>query len=120
YRGITWLAAAVPHARDLYETIGTEKMRHKVASSHAGIITNSGALQPYVKISGVETISSGGTIRNGYQSVRANTDGARAEFGTDLIWQLDADNQLHLDYEASFGDKYDKPWSLTAGYRHQF
>jgi hypothetical protein len=25
-----------------------------------------------------------------------------------LIWQLDADNQLHLDYEASFGDKYDK------------
>jgi hypothetical protein len=37
-----------------------------------------------------------------------------------LIWQLDADNQLHLDYEASFGDKYDKPWGLTAGYRHQF
>ncbi|MDR1146091.1 MAG: autotransporter outer membrane beta-barrel domain-containing protein [Verrucomicrobiales bacterium] len=83
-------------------------------------LTNSGALQPYVKISGVETISSGGTIRNGYQSTRANTDGARAELGAGLIWQLDADNQLHLDYEASFGDKYDKPWGLTAGYRHQF
>ncbi|MDR1305157.1 MAG: autotransporter outer membrane beta-barrel domain-containing protein [Verrucomicrobiales bacterium] len=83
-------------------------------------LTNSGALQPYVKISGVETISSGGALRNGYQSTRANTDGARAELGAGLIWQLDADNQLHLDYEASFGDKYDKPWGLTAGYRHQF
>ncbi|MDR1146160.1 MAG: autotransporter outer membrane beta-barrel domain-containing protein, partial [Verrucomicrobiales bacterium] len=83
-------------------------------------LANGGALQPYVKISGVETISSGGAIRNGYQSTRANTDGARAELGAGLIWQLDADNQLHLDYEASFGDKYDKPWGLTAGYRHQF
>ncbi|MDR1144863.1 MAG: autotransporter outer membrane beta-barrel domain-containing protein [Verrucomicrobiales bacterium] len=83
-------------------------------------LTNSGALQPYVKISGVETISSGGTLRNGYQHTRANTDGARAELGGGLIWQLDANNQLHLDYEASFGDKYDKPWGLTAGYRHQF
>ncbi|MDR1305572.1 MAG: autotransporter outer membrane beta-barrel domain-containing protein [Verrucomicrobiales bacterium] len=83
-------------------------------------LTNSGALQPYVKISGVETISSGGAIRNGYQHTRANTDGARAEVGGGIIWQLDADNQLHLDYEASFGDKYDKPWGLTAGYRHQF
>ncbi|MDR1145173.1 MAG: autotransporter outer membrane beta-barrel domain-containing protein [Verrucomicrobiales bacterium] len=83
-------------------------------------LTNSGAWQPYIKISGVETISSGGAIRNGYQHTRANTDGARAELGGGLIWQLDADNQLHLDYEASFGDKYDKPWGLTAGYRHQF
>ncbi|MDR1303637.1 MAG: autotransporter outer membrane beta-barrel domain-containing protein, partial [Verrucomicrobiales bacterium] len=83
-------------------------------------LTNSGVLQPYIKVSGVETISSGGAIRNGYQSTRANTDGARAELGAGLIWQLDADNQLHLDYEASFGDKYDKPWGLSAGYRHQF
>jgi outer membrane autotransporter protein len=83
-------------------------------------LANGGALQPYLKVSGVETISSGGAIRNGYQSTRANTDGARAELGAGLIWQLDTNNQLHLDYEASFGDKYDKPWGLTAGYRHQF
>ncbi|MDR0532727.1 MAG: phage portal protein [Verrucomicrobiales bacterium] len=38
YRGVSWLASAVPHARDLYETIGMEKQRHKYASSHAGII----------------------------------------------------------------------------------
>jgi outer membrane autotransporter protein len=83
-------------------------------------LTNSGALQPYIKVSGVETISTGGAIRNGYQHTRANTDGARAEVGGGIIWQLDSNNQLHLDYEASFGDKYDKPWGLSAGYRHQF
>ncbi|MDR1303947.1 MAG: autotransporter outer membrane beta-barrel domain-containing protein [Verrucomicrobiales bacterium] len=87
---------------------------------HTLKLANGGALQPYVKISGVETISSGGTLRNGYQSTRANTDGARAEVGGGLIWQLDTTNQLHLDYEASFGDKDDHPWGLTAGYRHQF
>jgi outer membrane autotransporter protein len=40
--------------------------------------------------------------------------------GGGIIWQIDQQNQLHLDYEASFGDKYDKPWGLTAGYRYQF
>ncbi|MDR1305940.1 MAG: autotransporter outer membrane beta-barrel domain-containing protein, partial [Verrucomicrobiales bacterium] len=55
-------------------------------------LTNGGALQPYIKISGVETICTGGTIRNGYQHTRANTDGVRAELGAGLIWQLDADN----------------------------
>jgi outer membrane autotransporter protein len=83
-------------------------------------LANGGAIQPYVKISGVEAISSGGAIRNGYQSIRSNIDGARAELGGGLIWQIDVANQLHLDYEASFGDKYDKPWGLTAGFRHQF
>ncbi|MDR1191000.1 MAG: autotransporter outer membrane beta-barrel domain-containing protein, partial [Verrucomicrobiales bacterium] len=83
-------------------------------------LTNSGALQPYLKASAVELISSGGELRTGGQSLRANLDGTRAEFGAGLIWQLDANNQLHLDYEASFGDKYNKPWGLTAGYRYQF
>jgi outer membrane autotransporter protein len=40
--------------------------------------------------------------------------------GAGVVWQLDESNQLHLDYEASFGDKYDKPWGLNFGYRHQF
>jgi outer membrane autotransporter protein len=83
-------------------------------------LANGGAIQPYVKVSGVELISSGGEIKNGAQSARSNIDGARAEIGGGIIWQLNANNQLHLDYEASFGDKYDKPWGLTAGYRYQF
>ncbi|MDR0533279.1 MAG: autotransporter outer membrane beta-barrel domain-containing protein, partial [Verrucomicrobiales bacterium] len=83
-------------------------------------LANGGAIQPYLKVSGVEMVSSGGAIRNGYQSIRSNIDGARAELGGGIIWQMDDQNQLHFDYEASFGDKYDKPWGLTAGFRHQF
>ena len=83
-------------------------------------LANGGSLQTYLKASGVEMLSHGGAIRNGSQSIRPNLDGARAELGGGLIWQLDPQNQLHLDYEAGFGDKYDKPWGLTAGFRHQF
>jgi outer membrane autotransporter protein len=83
-------------------------------------LANGGAIQPYLKVSGVESVSTGGEIKSGYQTQRPNIDGARAELGGGIIWQLDAHNQLHLDYEASFGDKYDKPWGLTAGYRYQF
>ncbi|MDR1191126.1 MAG: autotransporter outer membrane beta-barrel domain-containing protein [Verrucomicrobiales bacterium] len=37
-----------------------------------------------------------------------------------MLWQLNAQHQLHLDYEAAFGDKFDQPWGLNAGYRYQF
>ncbi|MDR2463572.1 MAG: autotransporter outer membrane beta-barrel domain-containing protein, partial [Verrucomicrobiales bacterium] len=83
-------------------------------------LANGGLLQPYLKVNGVEMISTGGRIGTGNQSLRARMDGARADMGAGVIWQVDADNQLHLDYEASFGDKYDKPWGLTLGYRRQF
>ncbi|MDR2462229.1 MAG: autotransporter outer membrane beta-barrel domain-containing protein [Verrucomicrobiales bacterium] len=79
-----------------------------------------GLLQPYVKVGGVEQISSGGEFRYHTSSWRPTLDGARAEIGAGLIWKLNAAHHLSLDYEASFGDKFDKPWGLTAGYRYQF
>jgi outer membrane autotransporter protein len=96
------------------------QLRAGVVAGRTLKLKNGGALQPYVKISGVEMLSTGGKITSGYQSQRPNLDGARAELGAGIIWQLDNHNQLHLDYEASCGDKYDKPWGLTAGYRYQF
>jgi outer membrane autotransporter protein len=79
-----------------------------------------GWLQPYVKVGGVEQLSSGGQVRAGGGEWRPTTDGARGVIGAGIVYQLTDADQLHLDYEASFGDKYDKPWGLTAGYRHQF
>jgi lambda family phage portal protein len=38
YRGVSWLATALPHARDLYELMGFEKQAAKFASAHAGFI----------------------------------------------------------------------------------
>jgi autotransporter-associated beta strand protein len=81
---------------------------------------NGGILQPYVKVMGVEQVSSGGTVRADDGQWRPNYDGPRAQVGAGLIWQLDDRNQIHLDYEAEFGDKFDKPWGINAGYRHQF
>jgi outer membrane autotransporter protein len=77
-------------------------------------------LQPYIKAMGTEQISGGGEVIVGGDSWRPTLDGAHAEIGAGIIWQLDDQNQLHLDYEAAFGDNYDKPWGVNAGYRHKF
>jgi outer membrane autotransporter protein len=83
-------------------------------------LNQDGWLQPYVKIGGIEQISSGGKVRASGSEWRPTTDGARAVIGAGIVYQFTAADQLHLDYEASFGDKYDKPWGLNFGYRHQF
>lgn len=83
-------------------------------------LNEKGWLQPYVKVGGIEQISSGGKVRASGGEWRPTTDGGRGVIGTGIVYQLDTRNQLHLDYEASLGDKYDKPWGLNFGYRHQF
>jgi outer membrane autotransporter protein len=83
-------------------------------------LNNSGFLQPYLKVGGLGQISSGNQVTVSGDHWRPNLDGARAVVGAGVVWQLDADSQLHLDYEASFGEKYDKPWGLNLGYRYQF
>ena len=79
-----------------------------------------GILQPYVKVGGVEQISSGGKLQASGGEWRPNLDGVRAELGCGVVYQLNPNHLLSLDYEASFGDKFDKPWGLTAGYRYRF
>ncbi len=76
--------------------------------------------QPYLKGGVQEQISSGGNIYSGGESFRPNTDGTHAVFGAGLIFQLTQASQIHLDYEASFGDKYSTPWSVNAGIRFKF
>jgi outer membrane autotransporter protein len=83
-------------------------------------LAGNGWLQPYVKVGGLEQVSSGGKVRADGGEWRPTVDGARGVIGAGVVYQLDDRNQLHLDYEASFGDKYDKPWGLNFGYRHQF
>ncbi|MDR1192194.1 MAG: autotransporter outer membrane beta-barrel domain-containing protein, partial [Verrucomicrobiales bacterium] len=80
----------------------------------------SSMLQPYVKASGIEQLSTGGRLTTGDGAWRPNFDGPGAALGTGLIWQLDAHNQLRLDYEYRFGPHYETPWSINASYRYQF
>ncbi|MDR1305817.1 MAG: autotransporter outer membrane beta-barrel domain-containing protein, partial [Verrucomicrobiales bacterium] len=83
-------------------------------------LNGNGWLQPYVKVGALEQISTGGQVKASGNEWRPTTDGARGVIGAGIVYQLSDADQLHLDYEASFGDKYDKPWGLSAGYRHQF
>jgi outer membrane autotransporter protein len=83
-------------------------------------LSETNILTPYAKFGGAWLGSRGGEIRHAAQSLRPNIDGLRAEFGLGTVWQLSASHQLHFDYEASYAEKYTKPWALTAGYRWQF
>ena len=80
-----------------------------------------GLLQPTAR-AGVEyQASSGGFIRTqGFDALRPTTDGVRGVLGLGVTWQFSPMSQLHFEYEASFGEKYNKPWSLNAGYRIRF
>jgi outer membrane autotransporter protein len=84
---------------------------------------NGSTLQPYLKVGAIEQISSGGKVQIGGDAGdvwRPNTDGLHGVGGAGLVFQMTEVDQLHLDYEALFGDKYDVPWNLNFGYRHQF
>lgn len=80
-------------------------------------------LQPYLKGGVQEQISSGGKVQIGGDPMdvwRPNSDGLYYLGGAGLMFQISEVDQLHLDYEATFGHKYDVPWNINLGYRHQF
>ncbi|WP_277557006.1 autotransporter outer membrane beta-barrel domain-containing protein [Ereboglobus sp. PH5-10] len=84
----------------------------KLANSHIEIAGRIGAAYED---------SSGGKIRvNDGTPWRPNVDGARGEAGVGLIWRPTAAGQLYFDYEFATGEGYQKPWSISLGYRHAF
>ncbi len=82
------------------------------------VLGNWGIIQPYAKIGVEQQISDGGEVNFATESYAPNTDGTRMTYGVGFAWQLDAAQQIHFEYEGSFGDKYDKPWGINAGYRY--
>ena len=76
--------------------------------------------QPYVRLGIENQFSYGGSVRIADSKVEANTDGARFNMGLGAAWQFNQSMQVHFDYEASFGDKYDRPWGFNAGFRYRF
>jgi len=79
-----------------------------------------GIFQPYVKAGVVDQFSNNGNVQINGVGWRPNMDGVRSEVGAGAIWQINDVNQLHLDYQADFGQKYTKPVGLNLGYRLQF
>jgi outer membrane autotransporter protein len=79
-----------------------------------------GIFEPYAKVGFEHQESDGGSLRVSGMSFTPTTDGNRVNLGFGASWQFTSRQQVFLDYEASFGDKYDKPWSINAGYRLRF
>jgi outer membrane autotransporter protein len=77
-------------------------------------------IEPAVHFGVEEQTSAGGRVRIQDENFRPNTDGVRGLLGLGVIYQLDASHQVHFDYETAFGDKYDRPWAVNAGYRVRF
>jgi len=89
---------------------------------------SAGLFEPAARFGVEEQTSAGGSVRlsGENKSTRPTTDGIRGFAGFGVTWQLNRastdtfSHSVHLDYEATFGQKYDRPWSITAGYRARF
>ncbi|MDR1498349.1 MAG: autotransporter-associated beta strand repeat-containing protein [Puniceicoccales bacterium] len=77
-------------------------------------------LQPALRVGVERQDSDGGSVRISNEKFNPSTDGMRGVVGASITWEISENRQLHFDYETSFGDKYDKPWSFNASYRLRF
>ncbi|WP_418169234.1 autotransporter outer membrane beta-barrel domain-containing protein [Akkermansia sp.] len=77
-------------------------------------------VQGYVKTGVTQQASNGGEVKAAGNQWRPNTDGTRGMVGCGVAWQLSARDQVHLDYEYVYGDKYDRPWTINLGYTRSF
>jgi outer membrane autotransporter protein len=79
-----------------------------------------GLLQPHVRFAVERQDSDGGSLRISDSYFTPAVDGLRGHASVGLTWAPTSRTQLHLSYEYTFGDKYEKPYSLALGFRHQF
>ncbi|KXT53508.1 outer membrane autotransporter barrel domain protein [Akkermansia sp. KLE1797] len=77
-------------------------------------------LQPYAKVGFEAQFSSAGEVSMAGYKFRPNTDGVRFVTGAGIAWQTTRRGQVYFDYEASVGEKYDRPWAVNLGYRFTF
>jgi outer membrane autotransporter protein len=119
---------------------GTADVLRGAAQLRAGKVFDlgsAGRLQPYLKIAaevqesfgGKTTVTDPTLARNASASYAEtyatrrwspDTDGTRYTLGIGAAWQFNQSLQIHLDFETATGDKYDLPWSISAGYRLRF
>jgi autotransporter-associated beta strand protein len=72
---------------------------------------------PYGKFGVVRTTTDGGAVHARARDYEPDLDGWRVEFGFGASYQLNDRGQLYLDYEYGKAPAYERPWSLTLGYR---
>jgi outer membrane autotransporter protein len=81
---------------------------------------SSGVLNSYVRGAVERQDSDGGGVRMSDRTFDVDTDGLRGSAGIGANWLVSERTQLYLEYEYVFGDRYERPWSVSVGYRHRF
>jgi outer membrane autotransporter protein len=103
--------------------IGVALAGADVFQGRAGLVagwnlkTRLGIVQPYVKASYLQTVSSGGQLSAGGYEGRPNFDGAGVEAGAGVAWRAASRVQLYGGYEFVAAEQYTQPWSVSGGVR---
>jgi len=79
-----------------------------------------GVFQRYVRAGIYGQDSYGGSVRVGDFRQRPRSNGLYCTAGAGVAWQILPSLLLHAEYEAAFGDKFERPWSVNAGVRFSF
>ncbi|MDR0352157.1 MAG: autotransporter outer membrane beta-barrel domain-containing protein, partial [Opitutaceae bacterium] len=96
------------------------RLRATLRAGRAWAIGAAGWLEIAARASALHERSSGGeiTIASAAENRwRPNLDGDRGEAGLGLYWRPFATGQFYFDYEYAAGNNYEKPWSLSLGFR---
>ena len=64
--------------------------------------------------------SNGGKIHVADEAIDVNTDGVRSILGLGVMYDDSDFSQCYFNFETSFGEKYNRPWNVIAGYRMMF
>jgi outer membrane autotransporter protein len=74
----------------------------------------------YAKAAAAEQFSSAGSLTDGVNTWKPNSNGFRVECALGAVWQISENNTLNASYNTSFGKKYTQSWGVNAGFSHRF
>ncbi|MDR1011207.1 MAG: autotransporter outer membrane beta-barrel domain-containing protein, partial [Opitutaceae bacterium] len=117
---VAWLGG------DSYTTTGATQIPVRISNAmamqyrvqlRAGKHIDSSRWNPYVKFAAAKNDSDTASVTAWDKTYARDCDGWRAETGAGASYLIDASSQLYFDYEYAKAASYERPWSLTLGYR---
>jgi outer membrane autotransporter protein len=76
-----------------------------------------GRWRPYLRVAEVKSDTTGGALHVEGREWTPAFDGWRFEAGLGAGYLIDGQSQLYFDYEYNKAGAYERPWSLSLGYR---
>lgn len=77
-------------------------------------------VQPYFSVTALKQDVSGGDIQSGNARIKSKLDGYQVQSNLGINWQINKNNGVFTEVNASTGDKYNNTFGIAAGYRYSF